>query len=106
MWDVTVTDTVAPSYLQSTAVVTGAAAEQAATRKDAKYSELLKTHHFVPIAFETLGPINITGLEFIRDLGHRLITAKGDTRENSYFFQRLSIAIQRFNAIAFRGSFV
>jgi hypothetical protein len=106
VWDVTVTDTVAPSYLHSTAITAGAAAEQAATRKDAKYSQLLAVYHFVPIAFETLGPINTTGLEFIKQLGRRLTLASGDKRETSYLFQRLSVVIQRFNAIAFRGSFV
>jgi len=30
----------------------------------------------------------------------------GDTRETSHLYQRISITIQRFNAIAFQGSFV
>jgi hypothetical protein len=106
VWDVTVTDTVAPSYLNSTSGAAGAAAEQAATRKNAKYSELSKTYLFVPLAFETLGPINESGLDFIIDLGSRLSQMSGESRETCYLFQRLSISIQRFNAVAFRGSFI
>ena len=54
---------------------------------------------------ETLGPINDKGLEFIADLGRHLTQATGEPRESS-FFQRLSITIQRFNAVALSGSFV
>src|SRR6218665_516276 len=61
---------------------------------------------FVPVAIETLGPINDKGLEFIADLGRHLTQATGEPRESSFFFQRLSITIQRFNAVAFSGSFV
>lgn len=106
VWDVTVSDTVAPSYLQSSSAFAGAAAEQAATRKITKYSQLLQTHQFVPIAFETMGPINTTGLDFIKELGRRITLTTGDLKETSYLLQRLSVTIQRFNAIAFRGSFV
>src|SRR6218665_1008910 len=61
---------------------------------------------FVPVAIETLGPINDKGLEFIADLDRHLTQATGEPRESSFFFQRLSITIQRFNAVAFSGSFV
>jgi hypothetical protein len=84
----------------------GAAAEQAANRKNAKYSQLMSTHLFVPVAFETMGPINTTGMDFIKELGKRITLTTGDLKETSYLFQRLSVAIQRFNAIAFRGSFM
>ena len=39
-WDVTVTDTLAQSYLPMTSQTTGAAAEAAADRKTAKYAPL------------------------------------------------------------------
>jgi hypothetical protein len=106
VWDATIIDTVAPSYLRATAEAAGAAAELAATRKNAKYGHLLANHHFVPVAFETLGPINNDGLVLIKDIGKRLALITGDVRETSYLFQRLSTAIQRFNAVAFRGTFV
>ena len=53
-WDVTVTDTVADSYLHLTSAKAGGAAEIAATRKEDKYVDLQQTYMFIPLAFETL----------------------------------------------------
>jgi len=58
VWDATVADTLAASYLTITATTAGAAAEAAATRKQAKYHVLSNTYAFVPLALETFGPIN------------------------------------------------
>src|SRR6218665_933881 len=88
-----------------TASTTGGAAEQPAERKRAKYANLPATHDFIPLAIESLGPINITGMDFLQDLGQRMTEATDDPRETTYLFQRLSICTQRFNAVAFRGSF-
>ena len=98
------TDTVAPSYLPQTSSVGGAAAELAANRKISKYSELTTSYHFVPIAFETMGPINSSVVALIKELGRRMTLITGDIKETSYMylFQRLSVAIQRFNAVALR----
>src|SRR6218665_921378 len=87
-------------------VAAAGAAEQAADRKCAKYDLLSKTYHFVPLACETLGPINNSGHLLITELGHCLSRLTGDTRETSHLYQRISITIQRFNAIAFQGFFV
>jgi hypothetical protein len=57
-WDVTVIDTLATSYLASTSVTPGSAAEIAAARKEDKYINLATTHTFVPIALETMDPIS------------------------------------------------
>ena len=43
-WDVTVTDTMAQSYLPLTSQTSGAAAEAAADRKTAKYAPLTQRH--------------------------------------------------------------
>src|SRR6218665_2581319 len=106
LWDATVTDTVAPSYLPQTSSLVGAAAELVANRKISKYSELTTSYHFVPIAFETMGPINSSGVALIKELGRRMTLITGDIKETSYLFQRLSVAIQRLNAVALRGSFL
>src|SRR6218665_1339445 len=58
----------------------------------------------VPIAVETLGPINSEGLAFITELGRRLSNASGDTREARFLFQSLSVTVQRYNAVAFQGT--
>ena len=105
-WDATVTDTVAESYISTTAIEAGAAAEAAAVRKEVKYAEIINSHIFIPLAFETLGPINSKGTAFLSELGRRISTCTSDPRESSFLFQRLSVTIQRFNRIAFEGSFI
>ena len=80
------TDTLAASYLPSTSVIAAAAAEQAAHRKCAKYDVLSKTYHFVPLACETLGLINISDHLFITELGRCLSRLTGDTRETSHLY--------------------
>lgn len=104
-WDVTVADTLAESYLATTSTEAGAAAEGAASRKEAKYQAITGTYSFVPLAFETMGPINTKGISFFKELGSRLTASTGDKRETAFLFQRISTAIQRFNAICFHGSF-
>ena len=57
-WDVTVTDTMAQSYLHNTSRTSGAAAEVAADKKTAKNAPLAQTYVIVPIDLETMGVIN------------------------------------------------
>ena len=57
-WDVTVTDTVAASYLNATSACAGSAAEAAAARKQKKYSEV--------------------GCDFLSSLDHRLSLVSDD----------------------------
>ena len=42
----------------------------------------------------------------ISELGRRISVVTGDMREATFLFQRLSIAIQRFNCILFKISFI
>jgi len=68
---------------------------------------LASTHLFIPLAFENLGPINNEGLIFLPLLGQKLGAIKGDIHETSflfYLFQHLSLTIQHFNVVAFRGT--
>jgi len=103
-WDVTSPDTLAPSHLVSSATQAGSAAATAEAAKTLKYSALAATHIFVPLAFETLGAWGVEAATFVSELGRRMATVTGDTRETAFFRQRLSVAIQRGNAIACRGS--
>ena len=57
-WDVTIPDTFANSYIGETLTRATAAADRAAENKMTKYTDLTKTHHFVPIAIETGGVWN------------------------------------------------
>ena len=62
-------------------------------------------YDFVPIAIELLGPVNQSGIEFFDVIGSRTISVTGELRERAYLWQRLSVAVQRFNAVCFRGTF-
>ena len=102
---VTVVDTLATSYLPSTSASAGSAAENAAQRKELKYSALTSSYDFIPLAFETLGPINDSAICFLSALGQRTSAVTHDSRETSFLYQRLSILVQRFNAVCFRNTF-
>jgi hypothetical protein len=98
-------NTLADSYISAAPLSQASVAEMAAERKTLKYSTLPANIIFQPVAFETLGPINQSGVEFISEIGRRLEQVSGDARERFFLFQRLSITVQRFNSVAFRGSF-
>ena len=104
-WDVTVSNTVAASYLSASSITAASAAESAAQRKEAKYSEIAKSHLFFPLAFETMGPINQIGQDFLSELGRRISARTDDPREACFLFQRVSVTLQRFNAVCFAYSF-
>ena len=104
-WDATVPDTLAHSHLAETSLVAGAASERAAKLKNDKYQELKRTYLFCPVAIETLGPINEEGERFLACLGRRLSASSGEPRETAFLFQRISVIVQRCNAISFAGSF-
>ena len=102
-WDVTVVDTLATSYITQSATN---AASAAASRKTAKYSTLSHSYHFYPVAIETLGPLSVNSLLFICELGRRTALRTSDPRETAFLFQRISVAIQRFNAVCLANTFV
>ena len=84
-WDVTVICPLADSYVAAAARETGSA-EEAATRKTAKYSSIQAHHIFQPVAVESLGPINASGRIFLSKLGRKLADQSGDDREISFLF--------------------
>ena len=95
--------TCAVSYIGAGAV--GPASEQAASRKCQKYQGLPASHLFQPVAIETLGPLNSSSLEFLSELGRRISFISGNRRETTFLFQRISVCIQRYNLVAFKGTF-
>ena len=98
-WDVTVVSTLAASYVSSSARSAGAAADLAASRKEAKYTSLTNSYIFQPIAVESHGAFSASSLSFLTTLGERLTGTSGDLREMSYLFQKLSVIVQRFNSV-------
>ena len=60
---------------------------------------LSTTHHCVSLAFESMGPIGSKATIFLKELGRRLTLATDNPLETAHLFQRLSVALQRFNAV-------
>ena len=104
-WDVTVICPLADSCVAAAARESGSVAEEAATRKTAKYSNIQARHIFQSVAVESLGPINASG-RVLSKLGRKLADQSGDDREISFLFRRLSVLIQRYNAILLHDCFV
>ena len=73
----------------------------------AKIGEILVSSK-LPAHFSTAGfgdfrshQLNTTGITFFSELGRRLTDVSGDPRETTYLFQRVSLAVQRYNSVAF-----
>ena len=90
----------------STATKPGAAAQKTAQNKIDKYSKLASTHIFYPFAIETAGTWHEMAIELTQEIGRRITTIIEDTRETTFLFQRLSVALQRGNAVSFHNTMV
>jgi len=106
-WDVTVVRTLADSYVHLASQSAGGAAEAAASRKTSKYADLPVTHIFQPLAFETHRTTHSSATDFLNAVGGRSNAVKKDpcTRYD-FFWQRISVVLQRFNAILISETFV
>jgi len=71
-----------------------------------KYAGLSSQGEFVPIAVESHSPINRDALQFLSELGRRLVETTGDVRASSFLFQRISVVVQRFNSVLLHSGFV
>lgn len=80
IWDVTIVDTVAATYLNSTSTASGAAADQAERNKHNEYIDLKNQYHFTPLAFETFGSIGPETEAFLKQLGKRMKQNTGEPR--------------------------
>ena len=105
LWNVTIVNSVASSYLSASSSSAGSIAKMAAEKKEAKFADLSQFYLFHPLAFEALEAINASAITFFYDLGKRLSVVSGDARESEFLFQRLSVALQRFNSITFKETF-
>ena len=105
-WDVTVVHTLAASYVAQSAVQAEKAAEIAAERKSGKYSGLSSSHIFIPVAVESLGPLADDAHRIITEIGRRMTFSTGDPRETAFLYQRISVAIQRYNAVCLTNTFI
>ena len=104
-WDATVPDTYTASHLQLTSTTACTAVEKAAVNKTTKYVALAATHSFVSVAIERSGAWCSQSVEFIEDLGRRLTTITNEPLKTTYLYQKMSVTLQRGNAVAFNNTF-
>ena len=97
-------DTLAPSHLDITVREPRAVVAAAEHRKQAKYSHVEATHHFNPLAVESLGVLGHEARAFLRDLARRLTSATNDQQSHQFLLQRVAVSIQRGNAAAVLGT--
>jgi len=45
-------------------------------------------------------------MDFLTEVGRQLSAATGDARKTAFLFQRISVALQRFNAVLIQESFI
>ena len=105
VWDATCADTFAPSYRSLAVYAAGDVAARVESLKEEKYTDLLHSYDFVPIAVETSGVFGPRTLSFLKELGRRLRRQTGEKKATTYLFQRLSLAVQRGNAISILGTY-
>jgi len=60
---------------------------------------------FTPVAIEIASAWHHQAVELVRDLGRRATIITGDSREITYLFQQLSVALQKGNAVSFQNTF-
>ena len=104
MWDATVVDTVADSYVARSSWNAGAASELAEAKKTAKYTGLGPHHIFAPVAFETFGTWGKEADGIIAANGKKIAENSGEQRSLEFLRQRISIVLQRGNAASVLGT--
>lgn len=105
VWDVTVVDTVAPSYLKWSSVQSGSVADNAERDKHNHYTDIKNQYIFTPLAFESFGAIGPETSVFLKKLGKLMAKNSGEPRSLDFLLQRISITIQRGNSVCIRDTF-
>ena len=100
VWDATCADTLCQSYLQASSLAAGSAAAVRESHKRRTYAFLGNNYVFCPFAVETLGTFGADALALVQELGKRRRLITGEPRSRLFLTQRISIAIQRGNAIS------
>jgi len=57
------------------------------------------------VAIETSSVMNQLAVDLVSEIGRRISSVTEDTRETMFLFQRLSVALQKGNAVSFLATF-
>ena len=97
-------DTLAPSYVSLAVHEPGAVAAEAEYRKSLKYKVLPSSCSFIPIVVETMGVIGNEARQFLTDVARRIEKESDDKSALQHLLQRISITVQRGNALSVLGT--
>ena len=103
VWDVTVVDTLAPSHLHGTATEAGSAAMVAEQENTRKYSHIGERYIFSPIGMEIMGSCGPEARNIIGEIGKKFLNTNV-SRAAAFLKQKISLEIQRGNAISVLGT--
>ena len=107
LWDVTIRDTLAPSYIHESSKHSGSVADNAERAKNNHYLKLKENYLFTPIAFETIGSMGPDTKEFIKKLGNMMKRSTGEAKSKYYVHSRKNICVKSYyiilTQIFFRG---
>ena len=67
-------------------------------------ADLDSRYLFEPIAVETLGVLSTSANSLLKEIGSKISLNTGESREVSFLHQRISVLVQRFNAILLHNS--
>ena len=74
--------------------------------KLSKFEAIRKDYHLIPIAVEIFGAWGPKRLRFIKSLGQKIQNLTGEKRSTFYFFQSISMSIQRGNMTSILGKYL
>ena len=103
-WDATCPDTFALSHVTACSNEAGSAAATAEMKKIQKYSDIIPSVDFVPVAIETSGVWGRQALDLINEIGRRIAAVTHEPRSTAFLRQRISVAVQRGNAYCVLGT--
>ena len=104
VWDAMCTDTCCASNIACTCLEPGRAVAHAESEKIRTCSHLCKSYCFLPVDAETSGVFGPQALAFLKELGRCTRKASGNPRSYAHLTKRISVTIQRGNAIAVSGT--
>ena len=97
-------NTFCESYVNGSAVEAGHSATKAESTKRNKYLLIGNRYRFEPVAIETSGVFGSSTRNIVNEIGRCISEKTGEKRESMWLKQRLSIAIQRGNALSIISS--
>jgi len=60
----------------------------------------------IPVAVESFGPLADDAHRFATEIGRRMTFSTADPRETAFLYQRISVAVQRYNAVCLANTSV